>query len=813
MNYNSLFNIGFTDKIITIADIIPKVIYFIFAAISSGVDAMQSLVRKLAGLDVYYQSSTGEKIETTDPLTEFIYGILGYGENAKIYEALNTVFWSLAIFGVIILVITTIAAIIKSHYNEDTAGTSPWKYIYTAIKAVLTFAIIPFTVFIGLQVSNFVLKTLDQITSGARQESEVENLFGSDVAALFRSEKMVGSESYSYTYYDFFGSRSVSNTTTFSGMLFKASAYSCNRARTGSMSLGTFSNIKQGSVQIFGNSDVVGSLNSDGEKIEYVANQIDYAFANCLSFKNSLSYSELTNQVGDSVRVWSGTDIFKKSNVPAFSKWDVSTVWLFYNLWELNFIAAFGGSFSVFAIMISIIVGLMTRLIKGAALFIIYPSLLGLAPIDNFKAFKSWGQNFMQQLFMAFGSILGINLLLLLLPYVQSINFFQVDILNYMVNVVLLITGLIMAKDFITMVSGFVGGADANSVGSGMKGEVAGTIKKGAGMTAKVGLGTARVMGGAALLAGKTAYKVGKGGYKLGRNIARVATTGKAAAKANDIKKERELAGSKIDRYQTLQKSIQTRLNAKVNSFAESDIGAKRAGRDAYNLAKREGKTEEEAKKAQKKASRAYAEEILSSNDESYKKEKERLKKVENGLTKNTEKYKKAEAKEIELGKVYGLKKDTAGNYISGKNKKEVAKDIFVKNPIDKVKVGLKDAGAEVLGFGKKVLEGLDKAGSWKGFGKTIADTFTKTVNEASTSLGFDKAIAGMVDILRPSLTNKGGFMNPNPPTGDKLVKAQGDKREAEAKEQKKLLTDILTELKNNKNTGGGSSGGGGSGS
>ena len=198
-------------------NLIPKVIYFIFAAISSGVDAMQSLVRKLAGLDVYYQSSTGEKIETTDPLTEFIYGILGYGENAKIYEALNTVFWSLAIFGVIILVITTIAAIIKSHYNEDTAGTSPWKYIYTAIKAVLTFAIIPFTVFIGLQVSNFVLKTLDQITSGARQESEVENLFGSDVAALFRSEKMVGSESYSYTYYDFFGSRSVSNTTTLDG--------------------------------------------------------------------------------------------------------------------------------------------------------------------------------------------------------------------------------------------------------------------------------------------------------------------------------------------------------------------------------------------------------------------------------------------------------------------------------------------------------------------------------------------------------------------------------------------------------------------
>ena len=133
---------------------------------------MQSLVRKLAGLDTYFRADTGAAVTGTDPLSEFVYGILGFGENSSIYEALNTVFWSLAIFGLIVLVLTTMVAIIKSHYSEDSTQTNPWKYIYTAIKSLLTFVILPVIVVIGLQLSSFVLRTLDNITAGAGNEDE-----------------------------------------------------------------------------------------------------------------------------------------------------------------------------------------------------------------------------------------------------------------------------------------------------------------------------------------------------------------------------------------------------------------------------------------------------------------------------------------------------------------------------------------------------------------------------------------------------------------------------------------------------------------
>ena len=157
-------------------DVIPKIIYFLFTAFSSGIDAMQALIRKLAGLDTYYSAETNEVFSQKDPLTEFIYGILGVGNSSTAYKALNTVFWSLTIFGLIMLVVSTMVALIKSHYSEDSAGTNPWKYIYTAIKAVLTYAIIPFVMILGLQLSSFILRTLDNVTGSNSNVEQIKTI-------------------------------------------------------------------------------------------------------------------------------------------------------------------------------------------------------------------------------------------------------------------------------------------------------------------------------------------------------------------------------------------------------------------------------------------------------------------------------------------------------------------------------------------------------------------------------------------------------------------------------------------------------------
>ena len=412
-----------------LVDIIPKTVYFLFTAFSSTIDALQCLIRKLAGLDVYYSAVTGEAFRNTDPLSEFIMGILGIGNSAPTYKALNTVFWSLAIFAVIMLVVTTMIAMIKSHYNEDYQATNPWKYIYTAIKAVLTFALIPLVLVFGLKLSNFTLQTLDNITAGGASEEQVKTVYGTDAPQLFSAEKLTGADNKSYIYYDFFGYGSVTTSTPIGSMLFRSAAYDANRARRG-LSYQVYQEIQSKGIQIFGNSNCqeFDSLSSNAERQEYVAYQIDYAFCNNLHLQSGVSINSIDDITDGHLNYMSALDIFRigNDNLKSFTKYNVTAVWFFYNLWQFNFIVAFGGGITILGLLLSIIIGLMSRLIKGVALFMIYPPLLGLAPLDNFKAFKSWGTNMLQQVLMVFGSILGMNLMMLIIPYIQNISFFNI---------------------------------------------------------------------------------------------------------------------------------------------------------------------------------------------------------------------------------------------------------------------------------------------------------------------------------------------------------------------------------------------------
>lgn len=809
---------------------------------------MQALVRKLAGLDVYYDAG-GNVVEGQDPLTEFLYGILGFGDSAPAYEALNTVFWSLAIFGVIILVISTIVAIIKSHYNEDTAGTSPWKYIYTSLKAVFTFVVIPVAVIVGMQLTSFLLRTIDQITAGAGSSGEVEEMYGRDVAELFSSDVAVGSTTETYAHYDYFGSRGTSSTTTFGGMLFNASLYSANRVRTGAIDEATIGNVRHGAhfegleveipiigitvgggswvggTQIFGNSEVVDGIESEEDRIEYIASQVDYAFANCLSFDDGLSYSQLKDQIGDAAPVWALSDIFGigKTSVDAFSKWDVSTVWLFYNLWQFNFIIAFIGGFTVFAIMISIIVGLMTRLIKGAALFLIYPSILGLAPMDNFKAFKNWGSNFMQQIFMAIGAIVGMNILLLLLPYVQSLKFFGVAVIDYIVNLIILVAGLLMAKDFITMVSGFVGGADANSIGQSMKGDIAANIKKGAGMGLKAGKLGVGVMAGTV----KAEYALGKKAFGAGKTLYKAARSDGAGKRADKARKERLRAGSSKGGYTASLNKLNSGINAREEDLKKNNKARIDAAGDlAYNDARANGFSKEKSEKMRERAKKLETESIFLEDDD-LNNLKDKRKVAEKGLAKANKKYNRYQKKENKLASTYGLVREKGSKEykrnMSGGDIIKADLTSSVKNSLNSIKgtaitkdkngnvtatVGDLFKGDTWRGLGKKIGEELKEATSWKGIGKSIADSFKKTLDEGAAGLGIDKAVKGATEIFNSMKMKK-----PDP-KGDDLVKAQGEKRESEAKamaQRQEKTNELLSQLIEESKKKGGPGGSGGS--
>lgn len=608
----SVLLLGVWDYITEVINSIPKALYFISAAIGSFLDVLQELLRKLAGLDTYYVSGVPVDANNADPVLNFIFGILGIGDNASSFSALSTVFWSLAIFGLIVLVVMTIVAIIKSHYQEDAAKTSPVTYIYTALKSIFTFAIVPLVVIVGFWLSSFMLRTLDTITSGDASEETVASIYGQDqLQHLVAGTDNQGNVVYGRT--DYFGLGSYTKTETFSGAMFKIGAYNANRLRTGENFLSKehskwweswdsfkdtiLKGIDDPSKPNFDTLNIIGqwypaTITTEEGQVEWAAYQVDYAFANNLRLAQGKLTFEIyctnLNGVGKAATTAVyALDNFAKNNVYtwSFSKYNVTLVWHYYNLWAFNLPLYLIGICTLFGLLGKIVLGLMTRIVKCAALFLIYPAILGIAPLDDWGMFKKWRGEFVKEVLMAYGAILGMNILFLVLPYLNNISWFGVgtwfggtyvkNILDYIVNGIVMIAGVTMVQSFMGFLNGLVGGADAIAAGENVEKGVKDAAKKVA-TTAMMAVGVGGFLGKAGMAIGRAASAKGKIG----------AAKGLIADNAKDISaKETDIAGLKSTgaANKAAAENEQKRLLTSFTGSVEYQ-GVKREARDRLSM-------------------------------------------------------------------------------------------------------------------------------------------------------------------------------------------------------------------------------------
>ena len=501
--------VGFFRELLSL---IPKAIYLLNSSLLSLIDFMQLLFRKLAGLDVYYiTNDNGEAIATTgDLLTNFIGGILGININGNEsfdlidYSLLSTVFWSFVIFGLIILFISTLVAIIKSHYTyNEKSAKGPLPILATAGKAIVNMVAVPVIVILGLYLSQAILNALDQIT--AVGSDDVVNLYGSENTSRYLQQNITDSQgNQTYIFYDMFGFTGgivygvnipgtniddyfdqqmlglvAARTQPFSGSMFKVAGFNANRVRSGEYTINTpFTGNVGSTMELFSN---------HGNDSDVLANMVDEAFANFLHLDGVYLMNFMTEEIYDTgiylPEIEQFLTIFTSPYICSFSKFNIGLVWYYYNLWNYNFIVGFGSVIVCVSIFLNIIMGLMSRLFMAIVLFLVMPPLAGLAPLDEGKAFGGWREAFMKQVLMAYGAVVGMNLVLLILPYINEIDMFGIAIVDSLVQTLFIIVGLITIKAVISTLSQLIGAADANKTGDDMSKEVKSTIGKATAMT------------------------------------------------------------------------------------------------------------------------------------------------------------------------------------------------------------------------------------------------------------------------------------------------------------------------------------------
>lgn len=454
-------------------------LYEIAKALFAMCDFLQLCFRRLAGLDTYWFKETASSSASSDDgKTGDI--LLSIFSSKTVVEALI----AMTLFAVALLLIVTIVQIIRVEYTTEGSKNSKGTILGKAIKSFAMFILIPVVCFLGIFASNKILFALDAATAQA-------------------------------------------GSSTLAGSIFLAGASDANVVRMGGTEEGVIDGLlvcknEKYKAQLTDNSDgLVGldpsifkSSKSDTEsKQNEIATTIDNIFVRkynrfyeSKTEKNAYTVGQLKDKDSNAM---SGL-LYSDDTYVHYSVY--RTVQYFYDFSKMNFFIFYVGTFFVLMSLIKASVGLIMRLYKGTALFIISPAVTALTPLDDGNAYKSWRKAFIGCVLGAYGYVVALNLLFLIMGVVDNIylfpNSFGFYTANKMVQCLMVIVGVNMLSDLSGLVSGFIGAEDVLKTGEGMSKKVMETTGKVGKMTVQGGMAAAGMFGSVAgRIASKNAVK------------------------------------------------------------------------------------------------------------------------------------------------------------------------------------------------------------------------------------------------------------------------------------------------------------------
>ncbi len=595
---------------------IPKTFYQLLTPVYAIIDAIQWIMRKIAGLDTIYKFN-GQTNVQGDIVMQFM-NMIFTGSS----PVLSNIFWSMIILGVLMLILTTMIAVVRSEYTAtDAKSASKGKIIGNSLKALASFAIVPIVCFFGMFLCNVILQALDKVSTGSTSVTQT-----TINTTYFKSERTTSGDE-TYNNYTFFGFTVPTTTTPISGLVFKAAAYSANRARIND----SFYNKMLNNDKISANGAFTQNKGTDSNSAYQNCWLMDEAFANCFQLKSRayIDRAPFKTEHMMPITLNAGVMIVENSLITAgythFDKNNTALVWYYYDLWSFDYIIALGALVVVTVLLLYLVFGLIKRIFELTILFLVAAPIASLMPLDGGNALKKWREKFVAKTIGVYGPIVGLNLFFVILALLQSLELTGIAIIDKIVNLLFTIAGLAMVKDFTKMLSEIIGGEDTMGAGADKAKEI-----------------------------GATAAKVGK-------TTAAFAGAGLAVMKAGSLT-SKAVAGGKLAKNRSLREK------------AEKGEGRYKKGSQSYNNAvtnMADNVTDEEAKTAAETAAKNEAIDRLTNETNA--------RNTINNIDDKTELGK--------LGKTYGIKSfkdknDLKNQLAKNKNyQKDVAKDIFDKNP------------------------------------------------------------------------------------------------------------------------------------
>ena len=425
--------IAFWSIIIPVAILVLRFlfseIFYIIGILFFGViDILQSVFRKLAGLDVVYY---GSKAVNGDILTSIL----------RSQIVMDTMI-AVAVFAIALVIIATIVQMIRTEYTTEGSKNSKESIFAKGLKSLVMFILIPVVCFFGIRVSNYLLQAIDYATSSTGSRSLSGAVFAASVVDANRISANMEGE---------FSITDITITNLLVS-LFAGDKQSAHMGKEG------------GRVYVKGFKETlsVTDANNDSKNRSNLGKKID----ELMTMPSDTAKTANSGGYGDGILV---TGKLNYMNITAVS--------FFYAFSKMNFLIMYVGAFMVLQALFNASMGMVVRMYKVTALFILAPAAIGLQPLDDGAAYKKWRTGFISNVLSAYGVIIALNLFFAIAGVVSGISLWDPEIklyysLNRFMQALFVVVGATQIKGLAKMIGDMIGAANAMEEGQAAVGEV-----------------------------------------------------------------------------------------------------------------------------------------------------------------------------------------------------------------------------------------------------------------------------------------------------------------------------------------------------
>lgn len=514
-----------------------SIFYEISCFILKLIDFVEVLFRALAGLDnkkggTIFFGLSGSTAQEGDLLLQFITN----------RDVLN-VFYATAIVGLFLLVITTIFQMIKVEYTTEGAQNSKSGIIGKSLKSLTNMLIIPLLVVFGVFIGNQILSLIDTATGGSEKSTISGNLWVT--AASTATLKYMGDE----------------NTEgSFLYALNDAKVIGKNQDITdlGLLDAGIGLALTKGFQSIF-----------DTEE------------------KNMGPIAEVGTPQGGKPVLTMVEGMFQNGAKKYYKLGDVCH---YYNVFEVNYLVLIFGACIILKCLFFVCIGMIDRLYRCTALFIVMPMVVGMSPVKD--SLGKWRSDFISRALSAYGTVISMNLFFVLVGVMLNIEItfsdawakenplFPTSFMAGLIKSMMLIVSCLMIEKLAGDMGSYFGGGNAMAEGKGLANDATAGIKKAAVVAGGVAMGA----GGLALKgikgAGSIANKISGGRLDSGidwakQGLGSLKNTSNNSAVAKTIRDPFSAAGKLINKGTTNKAAKFADISKKSTDLASDEASAK----------------------------------------------------------------------------------------------------------------------------------------------------------------------------------------------------------------------------------------------